>query len=117
LIDRISQSRYIAKSARLRDLLVYLCDRVIIGGAAEIHEQEVGHAVFERPKNHDTALDNIVRVHASTLRKTRAVFAEEGRDEPIVIELPKGNYAPDFRERILQDPPPPVVISTLIVER
>ncbi len=94
------QSRYIAKSARLHDLFTYLCDRVINEGTSEIHEQEVGHAVFGRPVDYDTALDNIVRVHASTLRKRlEQYFAEEGREEPVVIELPKGNYAPVFRER------------------
>ncbi len=114
LIERVAQSRYIAKSARLHDLLVYLCDRVMHDGAIEIHEQEVGHAVFGRAKDYDTALDNIVRVHASTLRKRlEQFFAEEGLAEPLIIELPKGNYAPVFRERPLPEaalpvPEPPV---------
>jgi hypothetical protein len=100
LIERIVQSRYIAKSARLRDLIEYLCDRVLNEGVGEIHEQEVGHAVFGRSNDYDTALDNIVRVHASTLRKRlEQYFAEEGRDETVIIELPKGNYAPVFRQR------------------
>ncbi len=123
LVERIAQSRYIAKSVRLHDLLVYLCDRVINEGADEIHEQEVGHAVFERPKDYDTALDNIVRVHASTLRKRlEQFFSEEGLDEPIVIELPKGNYAPVFRERTpvvaVAAPvaPLPVVVDPLPIE-
>src|SRR5258706_1534665 len=46
LVDRVAASRYINKSARLRDLLVYLCDRVLEGLAEEIHEQEIGHKVF-----------------------------------------------------------------------
>ena len=100
LAERIAQSRHLAKSARLRDLFVYLCARVLDDGAVEIHEQEVGHAVFGRPKNYETALDNIVRVHASTLRKRlEQFFADEGREEPVLIELPRGNYAPVFRER------------------
>ena len=79
---------------------MYLCERVIVEGASEIHEQEVGHAVFGRPKDYETALDNIVRVHASTLRKRlEQFFADEGREEAVTIELPKGNYAPVFRER------------------
>jgi hypothetical protein len=119
LVDRVAQSRYIAKSVRLHDLLVYLCDRVINDGALEIHEQEVGHAVFGRAKDYDTALDNIVRVHASTLRKRlEQFFAEEGRAEPLIIELPKGNYAPAFRERPFVEPPEavkaPVIAAPVI---
>ena len=101
LIERVAASRYVNRSARLRDLLLYLTTRVLEPDAAgEIHEQEVGHKVFGRPANYDTGIDNIVRVHASMLRKRlEQYFAEEGRDEPIILEIPKGNYAPVFRER------------------
>jgi len=99
-VERVAGTLYISRSARLRDLLVYLCDRVLVDGADEIHEQEAGHKVFGRPPDYDTASDNIVRVHASTLRKRlEQYFPTEGRDEPVIIELPKGNYAPVFRER------------------
>ncbi len=109
LIERVAASRYISKSARLRDLLVYLCDRVLDDSVAEIHEQEVGHKVFGRPANYDTGGDNIVRVHASTLRKRlEQYFADEGAQEPLILEIPKGNYAPVFRRREL---PPPALAA------
>ena len=100
LIGRVASSRYVNRSARLRDLLVYLSTRVLEDDAAEIHEQEVGNQVFGRPTDYDTAADNIVRVHASMLRKRlEQYFASEGAHETIVLEIPKGNYAPVFRER------------------
>jgi hypothetical protein len=99
-VDRVAASRYIGKSVRLRDLLVYLCKRVLDESAGEIHEQEVGHQVFGRPMEYDTSVDNTVRVHASQLRKRlEQYFAGEGCDEAWIIEIPKGNYAPLFRER------------------
>jgi hypothetical protein len=68
------------RSARLRDLLVYLTTRVLEDEVFEIHEQEVGHKVFGRPANYDTGSDNIVRVHAAMLRKRlEQYFAEEAR--------------------------------------
>jgi hypothetical protein len=101
LVERVAASRYIGKSARLRDLFLYLCDRVLEGSAEQIHEQETGRNVFGRAPDYDTTSDNIVRVHASLLRKRlEQYFASEGRDEPVVIEIPKGNYAPVFRERV-----------------
>jgi len=100
LVERVVSSRYLSKSARLRDLLLYLSDRVVDHEAGEIHEQEVGHKVFGRPANYDTNSDNIVRVHASMLRKRlEQYFASEGAAEPLIVEIPKGNYAPVFRER------------------
>ena len=108
LVERVAASRYLSKSARLRDLLVYLCDRVLDSSVTEIHEQEVGHKVFGRPADYDTGSDNIVRVHASTLRKRlEQYFAEEGASEPLILEIPKGNYAPVFRPRTPVEAVPP----------
>jgi hypothetical protein len=100
LVERVAASRYINKSARLRDLLLYLCDRVLEGPAEEIHEQEIGHRVFGRPADYDTGSDNIVRVHVSMLRKRlEQYFASEGAHEPFILEIPRGHYTPVFRER------------------
>ena len=72
-------------------------------GPAEIHEQEVGHKVFGRPRDYDTGSDNIVRVHASMLRKRlEQYFAEDGAAEPVIVEIPRGNYAPVFHERAVE---------------
>jgi hypothetical protein len=100
LIERVASSRYVNRSARLRDLLRYLGDRVVDDDAGEIHEQEVGHKVFGRPADYDTTSDNIVRVHASMLRKRlEQYFSSEGAHEPLILEIPKGNYALVFRAR------------------
>jgi hypothetical protein len=100
LVQQVASSQYFAKSARLREMLLYVCDRVLDHEVGEIHEQEVGRRVFGRPADYDTAADNTVRVHASMLRKrVEQYFANEGSDEPVVIEIPRGNYAPVFRPR------------------
>lgn len=100
LVEQVASSHYLAKSARLREMFTYVCDRVLEHSAAEIHEQEVGHHVFGRPADYDTTDDNTVRVHASMLRKRiDQYFATEGSSEPVIIEIPRGNYAPKFRER------------------
>ncbi len=105
LVARIAASPLLSKSARLRELLLYLCRQVLEANVEQIHEQEVGHRVFGRPPDYDTTADNIVRVHASLLRKRLAeYFSKEGAHEPIVIEIPKGNYAPVFRERAADTP-------------
>jgi hypothetical protein len=73
---------------------------VLDEGAQDIHELEVGHKVFGRPEQYDTTADNIVRVHASMLRKRlNEFFDNEGLNESYVIVIPRGNYAPLFIER------------------
>src|SRR5438270_2071818 len=82
LVERLASSRYLNQSARLHDMFLYLCERVLDHSVEVIHEQEVGHKVFGRPEDYDTNADNIVRVHASTLRKRiDQYFANEGSQE------------------------------------
>jgi hypothetical protein len=112
LIERVASSRYVNRSARLRDLLLYVSTRVLDDDAAEIHEQEIGQRVFGRSANYDTGSDNIVRVHASMLRKRlEQYFASEGAHETLLLEIPKGNYAPVFRERQESDAEPTAPVS------
>lgn len=101
LVERVVASSALCRSARLRDLFLYLCSRTLEDGAQDIHELEVGHKVFGRPAQYDTIADNIVRVHASMLRKRlNEYFEKEGRNESFIIEIPRGNYAPVFQERL-----------------
>jgi hypothetical protein len=110
LAERIAASKYLNRSARLRDLLLYLTERAIEDENGEVHEQEVGHNVFGRPANYDTTSDNIVRVHASMLRKRlEQYFAAEGAGEHLILAIPKGNYSPIFRER--EEPLPEVLLA------
>src|SRR5437763_435700 len=88
LLQRVLWSRPIEKSARIRDLLTYVCERTFDDPAAEVHEQEIGHKVFGRPADYDTALDNVVRVTASQARKKlEQYFATDGVTEPVVLEI------------------------------
>ena len=107
LVQQVASSPYFSKSARLREMFIYVCDRVLDHEVDEIHEQEVGRRVFGRPADYDTSADNTVRVHASMLRKrVDQYFANEGLSEPMVIEIPRGNYAPVFHERAVKVPAP-----------
>ncbi len=100
LVHRVLKSRGFEKSHRLQQFLIYICDRARLDGVAHIYEQEIGHVVFGRAVDYDTNQDNIVRVTASQVRrKLEQFFASEGRAEPLLLEVPKGQYVPLFRER------------------
>ena len=100
LVERVASSSELRRAARLRAFLLYVCDRTLRQGATVIHEQEIGAAVFERPKGYDTGIDNIVRVNATELRKRlEHFFAGEGRNEEIVLEIQRGTYTPTFHWR------------------
>src|SRR4051795_9897159 len=100
ILQRVLWSRYLEKAGRIREFLTYVCEASFANPAADIHEQEIGEQVFGKPAGYETTQDNIVRVTASQARKKlEQYFAAEGAAEPIVLEIPKGQYTPVFRER------------------
>lgn len=98
LVQRIAASPPFQKSGRLRDLLHYITQQTIRGNAHELTEQHIGEAVFHKASGYSPLEDSSVRVHARQLRlKLHEYFDGVGRDEPLVVEIPKGAYAPVFR--------------------
>ncbi|HTV16942.1 MAG TPA: hypothetical protein VME68_19635 [Acidobacteriaceae bacterium] len=56
--------------------------------------------MFGRPAGYNSSEDSIVRTHARLLRqKLAAYFSEEGLQEGIILEVPKGHYLPVFHPR------------------
>jgi hypothetical protein len=100
LVERIASSLELRRAARLRAFLLYVCDQTLRQGATVIPEQEIGAAVFGRSEGYDTSVDNIVRVNATELRKRlEHFFAEEGRNEEVILEIQRGAYTPTFHWR------------------
>ena len=99
LVERVCASEGFRKAPRMQELLGYLCDSAL-GDQPARSEHDIGVDVFGRPAGYDTSVETIGRVQVSHLRKRLELyFLSEGRDEPIVIELPKGSYTPVFRSR------------------
>ena len=110
LLHRVAASPRFRKSNRLRELLLYLGERSLQDPGYVLREQEIGVGVFGRAADYDTSHDTLVRVQVSQLRKKLLEhFSEEGRDEPLIIEIPKGSYVPLFHPRaeLLEAAPPP----------
>src|SRR6266850_7131206 len=98
LVQRIVCSAPFQKSTRLRELLQYLVEQTLHGNAHELTEQHIGNALFHKPSDYRPLEDSSVRVHVRQLRlKLHEYFHEEGRNEPTILEIPRGSYAPIFR--------------------
>src|ERR1700735_550164 len=98
LVQRIVASPPFQKGTRLRDLLQFITEQTIHGKAHELTEQHIGNALFHKPSDYSPLEDSSVRVHARQLRlKLHEYFNEDGRDEPLILDIPKGSYAPVFR--------------------
>lgn len=98
LVQRIVSSPPFQKSGRLRELLQYLADQTIRGSAHELTEQHIGETLFHKPAGYSPLEDSSVRVHVRQLRlKLHEYFDGVGREEKLIVEIPRGSYAPTFR--------------------
>jgi len=109
LVQRIAASQFFSRGPKLRGFLLYICENSLLGKPENLTAQLIGVRVFGRGPGYVPSEDNIVRVEAREMRRRLAAyFAEEGRDEPIVIEIPKGSYSPVFVPRELTQAESPV---------
>lgn len=100
LLDRILSSNLFRKSHRLASFLRFICEEQQQGRGNTLQEQRIGIVVFGRPESYHMGEDSIVRSQARFLRlRLQEYFATEGKDEPIVLTVPKGSYVPEFHFR------------------
>jgi len=99
-LERILGSATFRQVDRLKRFLSFIVTEAADGRADQLKEYVIGVQVFGKESSFDPRADPIVRVQARRLR-TRLVryYREEGGNDPLVIELPKGGYAPVFRMR------------------
>jgi TolB-like protein len=99
-LDRVLASGVFANADRMSGFLRYVVDRALAGEGDQVKEYVVGVAVFGRTEAYDPRLDSIVRVEARRLRsKLDEYYAGDGRNDSIVIQIPRGSYTPTFEQR------------------
>lgn len=107
-LERILASPGFLRNERMSRFLRFLAEQHLEGHGGQLKESVIAVEVFGRKPDHDPSQDSIVRTEAGRLRGRLAeYYVGEGKDDAIVIELPKGGYAPAFRFR--DTAPAPVV--------
>jgi TolB-like protein/tetratricopeptide (TPR) repeat protein len=97
-LERVLSSTCFARRERLSKLLRFLVERQMEGKEQELKESLIGVEVFGRRPDYDPKLDSTVRSEAVRLRaRLSEYYSTEGRQDPLVIELPKGGYVPRVR--------------------
>ncbi|MGH9770675.1 MAG: hypothetical protein ACRD4Q_03095 [Candidatus Acidiferrales bacterium] len=100
LVARVAASDLFQKAPRLHELFLYVAECTLEDRLAEVREQVIAERVFGRRPDFQGTQDSIVRAEARNLRKRlESYFATAGREEPIVIGMPKGGYALSFELR------------------
>lgn len=104
-VERLLSGPSFALSLRRGQLLRYLVERTLTGEG--INEYAIGVDVFEKPPSFDPRIESIVRTEAGRLRqKLREYYAGDGRQDPVLIEIPLRSYQPVFVFREPEAVPP-----------
>jgi TolB-like protein/Flp pilus assembly protein TadD len=93
-VERIIASEIFRRAERQSRFLRYVVEQALAGKTDRLKGYTIGLDVFDRAPDFDPNLDAIVRVEAGRLRaKLREYYRQFGAD-PVLIDLPRGTYAP-----------------------
>ncbi len=96
-LERLLESRSLHGSESLKAFLRFVVLKSLENQEGDLKEYTIATEVFGRSKSYDSRSDSVVRVQASRLRaKLQDYYANEGKDDRVIIDLPKGHYAPVF---------------------
>lgn len=96
-LQLILNGRTLHGSESLRAFLHYVVTQTVSDEEQQLKEYVIATEVFGRSDNYDSRVDSVVRVQASRLRaKLQEYYATEGKNDRVLIELPKGHYTPTF---------------------
>lgn len=99
-LSRILASKTFSQVERLKRFISFIVGETVGGRGGDLKEYVIGVQVFGKEPSFDPRTDPIVRVQARRLRTRLARFyRDEGNNDELVIDLPKGGYAPVFRVR------------------
>ena len=96
----ILASRPFARAPSLARLLSYICCKYFDGDVDQIKEYTIAVELFKREPDFHSKEDPIVRVEANRLRaRLKEYYRTEGKDHPVQVFIPSGQYAPVFHHR------------------
>ena len=99
-MSKILSSPVFTNSPRMSRFLRFVVETALEGHGERIKEYVVAIEVFEKADDYDPQADSTVRTEASKLRsRLTRYYDTEGRDDAVVIAIPKGSYVPQFEDR------------------
>ncbi len=99
-LARVLGSQTFRQVERLKRFLNFIVTESTSGRGDQLKEYVIGVQVFDKEPSFDPRADPIVRVQARRLRaRLVRYYRDEGHEDALVIEMPKGGYSPVFRPR------------------
>ncbi len=103
-LERILSAEVFINSNALSRFLRFVVEETLAGNATQLKEYTIGINVLSKTSRFSPKVDPIVRIHAGRLRRALyEYYATGGKNDPVVISIPKGSYVPVFSEWISSD--------------
>ena len=94
-LDKILASPGFVNADRQSRFLRYTVEETLNGETDKLKETLLGIEVFGRKTTYDPRVDAVVRTEAVKLRaRLRDYYESDGRDDEVIIDMPKGGYVP-----------------------
>ncbi len=99
-LERIFNDPHFTESAILKKFLSFIVQETILGRANCLKEYTIAVNVLDKPSNFNPQENGIVRIHAGRLRRALFQYYDSiGRNDQVIITIPKGKYVPVFVNR------------------
>jgi len=96
-LNKILDSNTFRESSNLIRFLEFVVVETLEGRGAQLKQYTIAVQAFDRSTTFDSQKDPIVRIQAGRLRQLLTnYYKEEGFNDKILIEIPKGTYIPEF---------------------
>jgi adenylate cyclase len=95
-MDRALSSPLFRKAERQARFLRFVVDAALQSPPTSVKEFDIAIAVYDRRADYDPRTDPIVRVEAARLRARLREYYELTPPEDVRIDIPKGQYVPQF---------------------
>ncbi len=96
-IERILSSPDFLATERIRRFLSYVVHEAIDGRKQRLKGYTIAVEVLGRSPDFDLQNDPVVRIEAGRLRRSlERYYLKAGRADCVLIDIPKGTYAPEF---------------------
>ena len=100
-LQRILDSPEFNAAKQQRKFFQFVVKETLAGRSQEIKGYTIATCVFGRSEDFDQNSDPIVSVQANRLRRAlERYYLVAGKQDPILIDIPKGTYVPTFCEQV-----------------